>query len=188
PSRPQTAPLPAPANLRSSKPEPLSEPATPPDQPRPPPNPAGSRIKGAASDPTSEMGPLIDKPNVERVNRMVEEALAEGARAVVRGGPVTDGPLARGAFYRPSLIEVTDPKMTIVSYGAAGGTRAVEQLRLVMAELQVATVRAQVALSLFADFENFSEFTPGAHHMKSLDTMLDQLVAWSNALAPLRTG
>lgn len=137
---------------------------------------------GPASDPTSEMGPLIDKPNVERVNRMVEEALAEGARAV------TDGPLARGAFYRPSLIEVTDPKMTIVSYGAAGGTRAVEQLRLVMAELQVATVRAQVALSLFADFENFSEFTPGAHHMKSLDTMLDQLVAWSNALAPLRTG
>jgi NAD(P)H-dependent FMN reductase len=73
-----------------------------------------------------------------------------------------------------------------VSYGSAGGTRAVEQLRLVMAELQVATVRAQVALSLFSDFENFSKFTPGQHHLKSLDTMLDQLVAWSGALAPLR--
>jgi NAD(P)H-dependent FMN reductase len=35
-----------------------------------------------------------------------------------------------------------------VSYGSAGGVRAVEQLRLVIAELQVATVRAQVRLSL----------------------------------------
>src|ERR671919_3003745 len=56
-----------------------------------------------------------------------------------------------------------------VSYGSAGGTRAVEQLRLVMAELQVATVRAQVALSLYSDFENFSKFTPDQRHSKSLD-------------------
>src|SRR5262249_40220517 len=33
-----------------------------------------------------------------------------------------------------------------VSYGSAGGTRAAEHLRLVMGELQVADVRAQVAL------------------------------------------
>ena len=35
-----------------------------------------------------------------------------------------------------------------VGYGSAGGTRAVEQLRLIMAEVQIATVRAQVMLSL----------------------------------------
>ncbi len=39
-----------------------------------------------------------------------------------------------------------------VAYGAAGGTRAVEHLRGIMAELQVATVREQVALSLITDF------------------------------------
>jgi NAD(P)H-dependent FMN reductase len=49
-----------------------------------------------------------------------------------------------------------------VSYGSVGGARAVEHLRLIMGELQVADVRAQVALSLFTDFENFSVFTPGA--------------------------
>ena len=43
-----------------------------------------------------------------------------------------------------------------VSYGGAGGARAVEQLRLVLAEVQIATVRNQVLLSLFTDFENFS--------------------------------
>ncbi|WP_275561246.1 NAD(P)H-dependent oxidoreductase [Streptomyces sp. 5-6(2022)] len=73
-----------------------------------------------------------------------------------------------------------------VGYGSAGGTRAVEHLRLVMAELQVADVRAQVALSLFTDFENFSRFTPAEHQTEAVNTLLDQVVSWSNALATVR--
>jgi NAD(P)H-dependent FMN reductase len=73
-----------------------------------------------------------------------------------------------------------------VSYGSSGGTRAVEHLRLIMAELQVATVRTQVALGLMTDFVNFREFRPQPFQLQSLDGMLDQLVAWSGALAPLR--
>lgn len=73
-----------------------------------------------------------------------------------------------------------------VGYGSVGGTRAVEQLRLVMGELQVADVRSQVALSLFTDFENFSTFKPAALHEKSLNTMLDQVIAWGGALKALR--
>ena len=73
-----------------------------------------------------------------------------------------------------------------VGYGSAGGVRAVEHLRLVMAEVQVATVRNQVALSLFTDFENYTNFKPAAHHEKSLNQMLDQLIAWSGALKSLR--
>lgn len=74
-----------------------------------------------------------------------------------------------------------------VAYGSAGGTRAVEQLRLVMGELQVADVRAQVALSLFTDFENFSTFKPAPHQEKAVGAMLDQLAAWSGAMRALRT-
>jgi len=74
-----------------------------------------------------------------------------------------------------------------VSYGSAGGVRAVEHLRGIMAELQVATVRGQVALSLFTDFENFSVFKPGAHHAQTMNDMFNQLVAWSGALRTLRT-
>jgi NAD(P)H-dependent FMN reductase len=73
-----------------------------------------------------------------------------------------------------------------VSYGSVGGARAVEHLRLIAAELQMADVRSQVALSLFTDFENFSVFTPGEHQLASLTSTLDQVVAWSEALAPLR--
>lgn len=54
-------------------------------------------------------------------------------------------------------------------------------------KLQIADVRAQVALSLFTDFENFSTFKPGAHQEKAVGTMLDQVVAWSGAMRALRT-
>jgi NAD(P)H-dependent FMN reductase len=73
-----------------------------------------------------------------------------------------------------------------VSYGSAGGTRAVEQLRLVMGELMVADVRAQVMLSLHNDFENYTVFKPGPHHERSVHAMLDEVVAWSGALKTLR--
>jgi betaine-aldehyde dehydrogenase len=75
---------------------------------------------GPASDPQSEMGPLIDRPNVERVDRMVEEAVAAGAKVVVRGGPATEGALAKGAFYRPTLLEVTDSSLPIVQQEVFG--------------------------------------------------------------------
>lgn len=73
-----------------------------------------------------------------------------------------------------------------VGYGSAGGARAVEHLRLVMAEVQVATVRNQVMLSLRDDFENYSVFKPREFHETSLGQVLDQVIAWSGALRPLR--
>ena len=73
-----------------------------------------------------------------------------------------------------------------VSYGGAGGVRAVEHLRLILSELMVATVRAQVTLSLLTDFEHFTTFTPDPRHEPETHTMLDQLVAWGEALKTLR--
>ena len=75
-----------------------------------------------------------------------------------------------------------------VSYGSVGGARAAEHLRLVAGELQMADVRQQVALSLATEFENYRTFKPGDYNVAALDTMLDQVVAWSAALAPLRVG
>jgi NAD(P)H-dependent FMN reductase len=83
-------------------------------------------------------------------------------------------------------VEWNNKAAGFVGYGSVGGTRAVENLRLIMGELQVADVRAQVALSLFTDFENFSVFKPGAHNESSVNTMLDQVIAWSGAMKTLR--
>lgn len=73
-----------------------------------------------------------------------------------------------------------------VSYGSAGGTRAVEQLRLVMGELQIADVRAQATFTLSTDFENYRVFKPAAGKEKSVGAMLDQLVAWAEAMQQVR--
>lgn len=74
-----------------------------------------------------------------------------------------------------------------VSYGSVGGARAVEHLRTIMAELMIADVRAQVMLSLFTDFENFSTFKPDPRHEKEVHAMLDQVIAWGGALRSLRS-
>ena len=73
-----------------------------------------------------------------------------------------------------------------VGYGGASGTRAVESLRLVMGELQIADVKAQVGISLFTDFENFSIFKPAPQQEQSVNAMLDQVIAWGGALKSMR--
>ena len=52
--------------------------------------------------------------------------------------------------------------------------------------MQIADVRAQVALSLFADFENFTVFKPGPRQEASVNAMLDQVIAWGSAMKTLR--
>lgn len=74
----------------------------------------------------------------------------------------------------------------LVSYGAAGGTRAAEHLRLILGELQVADVRQQVSFSLLTDFENYTRFTPAEYHAGMLAAQLDQLVPWAAALRSVR--
>ena len=75
---------------------------------------------GPAADPASEMGPVINKDNVARIDGIVSEAIANGAEALVRGGPPTDGPLAAGAFYAPTLLEVDDASLPIVQQEVFG--------------------------------------------------------------------
>ena len=73
-----------------------------------------------------------------------------------------------------------------VSYGSALGRRAVEQLRTLLGELQVADVGAHVTFSLFNDFENFGEFRPAARYLPEVDAMLDQVLAWGGAMKAVR--
>lgn len=71
-------------------------------------------------------------------------------------------------------------------YGSLGGARAVEHLRGIAGELQIADVRQQLSFSIFTDFENFATFAPGPQHLEAAQTLFDQLEAWSSALKPLR--
>jgi acyl-CoA reductase-like NAD-dependent aldehyde dehydrogenase len=67
---------------------------------------------GDGMDPESELGPINNKPQYERVSELVAEALAQGATAAAGGGPM-DGP---GYFFKPTVLT-----------GVAEGTRIVDE-------------------------------------------------------------
>jgi betaine-aldehyde dehydrogenase len=85
-------------------------------------------VVGRADDPSSQMGPVIDKANVERINRLVEDA-SRYARVIVRGGPIVDGLLAAGAFYRPSMLETEALDVPLVQDEIFGPVLSFETFR-----------------------------------------------------------
>src|SRR5690606_10162955 len=83
--------------------------------------------------------------------------------------------------------EWNNKSVGFVSYGSVGGVRAVEHLRGIAAELQMADVREQLMLSLITDFENWSDFKPTDQHAEKLNLVADQVISWGAALQSVRS-
>ncbi|NLT27036.1 MAG: NAD(P)H-dependent oxidoreductase [Microbacteriaceae bacterium] len=82
--------------------------------------------------------------------------------------------------------EWNDKAAAFIGYGSLGAARAIEHLRGIAAELQIADVRQNVNFSLFTDFQDFSEFTPADRHADDVQVLFDQLEKWAGAMATLR--
>ncbi len=86
--------------------------------------------------------------------------------------------------------EFNKKPMTFVGYGNAGGARAIEQLRLVCVEFEMAPLRH--AVHVFPDVMRpamtAEEFTPAlfASLDDRLEMMIDELLWWSSALKSAR--
>jgi len=83
--------------------------------------------------------------------------------------------------------EWNDKAVAFVSYGIDGGIRAVEHLRQIAGELQLADIRAAVSLSFAADFEGYTQFKPADGRDSAVAGMLDDLLRWGRALKSMRT-
>jgi aldehyde dehydrogenase (NAD+) len=64
----------------------------------------GMRL-GSGLESATDVGPLINSRAVERVGRYVEIGTEEGARLVVGGSAATDGDLANGSFFTPTILD-----------------------------------------------------------------------------------
>ncbi|MCW2781237.1 MAG: NADPH-dependent reductase [Marmoricola sp.] len=82
--------------------------------------------------------------------------------------------------------EWNDKAAGLVVYGSSGGLRAAEQLKSVLGEMQVATVRAQVSISIYDDMTDFTTMTPRDYQAGNLAEMLRQTARWAGALRTLR--
>jgi aldehyde dehydrogenase (NAD+) len=67
---------------------------------------------GDPLDPATNLGPLANKLQFEKVQRMIEKGIDEGA-TLVAGGPGRPAGVNRGFFARPTVFADVDPGMTI---------------------------------------------------------------------------
>ena len=77
----------------------------------------------------------------------------------------------------------------LVGYGSLGGGRAIEHLRGIAAETQMADVRTAVhIMAPWTLVDEKNELKPGTldSYEHSANTMLDQLVSWAGAMKTVR--
>lgn len=158
-------------------------------------------VASARDDARFELVDLRDHPLPhfdEPVSPLLGQYQQEHTRAWARTVAAFDGYLFVTAEYNhcvPGVLknaidflhaEWNNKAVGLVSYGVAGGTGAAAQLRQICGPLGLADVSRQVVLTLQTDFENYTVFKPGAHSSLALTRLLDQVIAWSRALEPLR--
>ncbi len=69
---------------------------------------------GPTLDPATDQGPLVSERQRDHVVGMVDRAVDDGAKVVVGGRSATDGDLARGWYYEPTLLVDADQRSEIV--------------------------------------------------------------------------
>ena len=59
------------------------------------------------------IGPLVNRAAVDKVDRQVRDAVDKGAGLLAGGTPLTDGALAKGCSYAPTVLADVTPEMLI---------------------------------------------------------------------------
>lgn len=138
--------------------------------------------------------PLLDEPKSPMQGDYVKDHTKKWSEKISQA----DGYIIIAAEYNHSVPgalknaidflyhEWTNKSVGYVSYGSYGGTRAVEHLRGIAGELQMADVREHLKLSLINDFENWSDFKPTDRHAEELNNVANQVVTWAGALKTIR--
>jgi betaine-aldehyde dehydrogenase len=84
---------------------------------------------GDGLDPASESGPLVSEAHRAKIERFVEDALADGARLVAGGRRPDDPALAEGYFYRPTVLADVTRDMRVIREETFGPILTVERFR-----------------------------------------------------------
>ncbi|MCY3834823.1 MAG: aldehyde dehydrogenase [Anaerolineaceae bacterium] len=60
------------------------------------------------------LGPKVNRPEVEKLERLVDGALAGGAKVITGGRRLREGAFERGHWYEPTVLTHTQPDMAIM--------------------------------------------------------------------------
>ncbi len=84
---------------------------------------------GDGLDPATQVGPLVNRAQVERVERYVRVGFDGGAKLVAGGVPAAEGALAKGFFYRPTVFAGVRPDARIAVEEIFGPVLSVVQVK-----------------------------------------------------------
>lgn len=83
-------------------------------------------VMGGPEDPEAETGPLISSNHRDKVEAYVENAIAEGATLLCGGERPTEGTLADGFYYPPTILDGCTADMRCVQEESFGPVLTVE--------------------------------------------------------------
>jgi aldehyde dehydrogenase (NAD+) len=91
---------------------------------------AAERLRlGPGWEDDTDVGPVINKAAIEKIHSYTEIGRAEGARILTGGEPATEGDLAKGFFYHPTIFGDVDPQMRVAQEEIFGPATALIKVR-----------------------------------------------------------
>jgi aldehyde dehydrogenase (NAD+) len=80
---------------------------------------------GSGLEETTDVGPVINESQLQRIHRYTEAGRGEGAKLLTGGEIAADGDLRKGFFYKPTIFADVEPKMKIAQEEIFGPTVAI---------------------------------------------------------------
>ncbi len=68
---------------------------------------------GAGYEPQTEIGPIINQKQLQRVRTYLDIARSEGAKVLIGGEVATAGELQHGYFFQPTILDEVNPQMRV---------------------------------------------------------------------------
>jgi aldehyde dehydrogenase (NAD+) len=68
---------------------------------------------GAGNEPQTEIGPIINEKQLQRVSQYLDIAREEGAKVLIGGEVATEGELQHGCFFLPTILDRVTPEMRV---------------------------------------------------------------------------
>jgi len=91
---------------------------------------AAERLRlGPGWEDDTDVGPVINRAAIEKIHSYTEIGRDEGATLLTGGEPATDGDLAKGFFYRPTIFADVEPGMRVAQEEIFGPTTALIKVR-----------------------------------------------------------
>jgi lactaldehyde dehydrogenase / glycolaldehyde dehydrogenase len=69
---------------------------------------------GDPTEATTDIGPKINRPELDKVSAMVDDAVGAGARTLIGGNVLQDGSFEKGFWYEPTVLVDVDHSMSIL--------------------------------------------------------------------------